>query len=766
MTLVENIDHSNSDLGLPAQGAAPGTSLPSILSGLPTQQSPDLATSIASLFLTHSAKIQDTSAVAQKAKAADAQKAQAAQPVQDRPVPPPPGSFADKLSSAYEGVSGALADASHATDKPGGWLSGVANTMAARQERLRQVQNDAILHAKNQAETVAHNRNVWRQDEELREKGLAENRDYFEVRKKNYDVTDNVSHDEAMQLAKNPDWVANHYMKITGQTPLLDADGMVQKDKNGIPVMMPTFSYSSKKAKDGKDTPEKVTADESASANRLLGETLPTGTLLTQDQHYAYVNKINAARNTLDKVEMTNGKKFDDDHLKSLVSGLNDASVQAAVSEVPGSAAAGVLRHMDNADQHIAQFTREAEAAKAKNDQVALDKANSQLDDAKQERSKLSNFLNVAISKSDIADYQKKSDDAMSMVADLQKKVDAAHGEEAAGIAASVKNMLASENNYTDQQKKMLNRIQLQADASARASLEYENQKEKQKAEATNALNDDNVDILVEAAKNYQLDPNKLYSMRKNTNANFKAALLKEDPNWSEAVYKQRYNMQQDLAKDTPTSMGGQVDSLNRFAMHTGSANRSIEGLRNIGSPILNTAINKVKAGTVGFEEAQAFKVEAEASKDEFLAFIKNGHVPPTEQEERLAASISMDRTPAELQSTFRAMAGLVAARGKSMNGRYNTIMGGGNIPGLLQPDTESILRQFGVDVDAITQTKGTSSFSKPINPSQGAIPPKSAKPGVAAGKAADGTSVWQTTDGSIQDSQGNKYNPQTGKRQ
>ena len=99
MTLVENIDHSNSDLGLPAQGAAPGTPLPSILSGIPTQGSPDLATAIASLFLTHTAKIQDTSAIAQKAKAADAQKAQAAQPVQDRPQPPP-GSFADKLTSA------------------------------------------------------------------------------------------------------------------------------------------------------------------------------------------------------------------------------------------------------------------------------------------------------------------------------------------------------------------------------------------------------------------------------------------------------------------------------------------------------------------------------------------------------------------------------------------------------------------------------------------------------------------------------------------
>ncbi len=748
--------------GIPS-GAAP------ILSGL-TQASPDLHDAFSKLFVQDLTNKASTSAIAQKAKVAAAQKAQAAQPVQDRPPAPDqpaPGSFGDKLNGAF----GALSDASHATDvKGGGWLSGVTSTLAARQERLRQAQNDAMLHAKNQAETVAHNRNIWRQDEELRAKGLQENSNYFEVRKKNYDVTENVSNDEAMQLIKNPDWVANHYMKITGQTPMLQADGEVKKDKNGIPIMMPTYSYSSKTSKDGKDTPEKVTADESSSADKLLGEKLPVGTLLTQDQHYAYTNKMNAARNTLDKLENTNGKKFDPDHLKSLVSGLNDTSVQAAVSEVPGSSAAGILQHMDNADKHLAEFTQAAAQAKATNNQQALDAANTQIRKYTDERTKLSNFLNVAVSKGDIADYQKKSDDAMSMVSDLQKKVDAAHGEEAAGIAASVKSMLAEGNNYTDQQKKMLGRIQLQAEASAKASLEYKNQEEKNKAEALNALNDDDVDTLVDAALKYNLNPNKLYSMRKNTNALFKARMIQEansrGQEWSEAKYEQRYEMQKDLAKDTPTSMGGQVDSLGRFSYHIGSANRSIEGLRNIGSPILNTAINKVKAGTVGFEEAQAFKVEAEAAKDEFLGFIKNGRVPPTEQEERLAASVNMDHTPAELQSTFRAMAGLVAGRAKSMNGRYNTIMEGGNIPGLMSEDTKSILQQFGVDVNAITQTKGTSSFSKPINPSQSAVPPKTAKPGVAAGKSADGTPVWQTMDGSIQDAQGNKYNPQTGKRQ
>src|SRR5438445_7469213 len=209
--------------------------------------------------------------------------------------------------------------------------------------------------------------------------------------------------------------------------------------------------------------------------------------------------------------------------------------------------------------------------------------------------------------------------------------------------------------------------------------------------------------VLVDAAVHYQLDPNKLYSMRKNTNANFKAEMLKKDPTWSEAVYKQRYSMQQELASDKPNSMGGQIESLNRFAMHTADANRGIEGLRNMRSPIINRPLNKIKEGTVGFPEAQAFKIEAETAKDEFLNFIKNGHVPPTDQEERLAGSINDSKTPAELQAIFRTMAKLVSRRAQAMNGRYATIMGGGSIPGLLQPNTESILRQFGIDPSEVT---------------------------------------------------------------
>lgn len=746
---------------LPSQGAPPGAALPSILSGIPKDAAPDLATAFSQLFLTNAAKIHDTSIIAQKAKAAEAAKAQAAQPVQDRTVPPSPGSFGDKLGGAVGGLEASLSDAAHANDTGGGWLAGMTNTLNARQQRLAQQQKDAITMAKAQAENVALHRNFYQQDTAHRQDFYTNNQKFTAKYKVNHETEDGVTQQELFDRAqKDKDFASKYYVRATGEFPVAGADGTQKVDKYGNPVTIPTYSVVSVATKDGSKDDKEIDASQSGEYKKYVGIDYPVGTKLTGKQMYALDTQSKVALNTATVLKNTNGKELSDDQLKVVRPLLSDPTVAHAVSAKPGNAFAGISEAMANADAHISQVQQKAAVAKQQNNQQALDAANAEIASITKERQNLVNFTDAAIAPKQIEDYNKKSDDATAMLTDLQKKADGAHGEEAAAMAASTQKML-DDGTYTDQQKRVLTRIHSQAQAAAQASQDYKLKEEQNKAEATNALAEGDTDTLVDAAKNYQLDPNKLYSMRKNTNAEFKAKLLREDPTWSEAVYKQRYTMNQDLAKDTPNSMGGQVDSLNRFAMHTGSANRGIEGLRNISSPILNLPLNKMKSTMVGFEQAQAFKIEAETAKDEYLTFIKNGHVPPTEQEERLAASVSTDRTPAELQSTFRSMAELVAARAKSMNGRYNTIMGKGNIPGLLQPDTQNILRQFGVDVDAITNTAGTTSFSRPINQVQ---PPKNVK-NPTAGKSADGAAVWQMNDGTIQDAQGNKYNPATGKR-
>lgn len=62
-----------------------------------------------------------------------------------RQPPPPPSTqpqqsrgqrVASGINNVVSGVSNALGDASHSGDKPGGWLTGVENVMAARSARI------------------------------------------------------------------------------------------------------------------------------------------------------------------------------------------------------------------------------------------------------------------------------------------------------------------------------------------------------------------------------------------------------------------------------------------------------------------------------------------------------------------------------------------------------------------------------------------------------------------------------------------------------
>lgn len=718
---IENLAPPQTDAQgnpLPPQGAAPGATppVPGILAG-----APDLASAVASAFMKHLTVNQPppVSAVVAKQKAA----AEEAKPVEER-AQPAPGSFGDKLSRANDNLGSALSDASHATDRPGGWLSGVTNTLAARQQRIAQEQKDAVLMAKSQAETVAMHRNFYQQDQAHRTDFYNGNQKFVDKYKASHDTEDGVTQSElTSRMQKDAKFPSKYFVRATGESPVFNADGTEQKDKNGNPVTIPTYTVVTQATKDGSPDDKTIDANEAGEYSKYLGLKYPEGTKLTSAQYNALDVQAKSARNAATILQNTNGKELNSDQMAAVRPYLTDPTIQHAIAAKPGNVYAGIQEGLQNADEHISHAMMEAQAAKGDKDQQWYDEAQAKVSQFREEREKLLTFSNMAVSPKQIEDYNKKSDDAADMLKDMQKKADGAHGEEAAAMAASTQKMI-EDGTYTAPQLKILGRIHEQVQAAAKASQQYKLDEEKNKAEITNALAEDDVDVLVNAATNYQLNPNKMYSMRKNTNANFKAEMLRREPTWSEAIYEQRYNMQKSLASDKTTDMGGQVDSLNRFALHTGTANRSIQGLRNLNSPIINTPLNKIKESMTGFAEAQAFKIEMETAKDEFLTFIKNGHVPPTAQEERLAASVNENKTPAELQAVFRSMAELVAARAKSMNGRYATIMGSTpekpkNIPGLLQPDTDSILRQFGVDVDAITNTTGTTSFSRPINPAQ-----------------------------------------------
>ena len=175
---------------------------------------------------------------------------------QPQPVKPQPaqGSFASKLIAAGQGVMGSLGDAAHASDRPGGWLSGIENTLSARNQRLsaegqRQFENqqqkmkDDALIARNQVETVGLVRNIYRQDKELRDSSYSQGKTFVDSLRDNHEVTDNITQDQLTDMVKkDPKYLQSHYVRPVGEEPVLDGNGVQKIGRDGSPVFSPTYS--------------------------------------------------------------------------------------------------------------------------------------------------------------------------------------------------------------------------------------------------------------------------------------------------------------------------------------------------------------------------------------------------------------------------------------------------------------------------------------------------------------------------------------------
>lgn len=604
---------------------------------------------------------------------------------------------------ALSGIGAGLGDVGNIGTVPAGagGLYGMGKTLQARNTRLQEADKNSVMMAEANTRMIHEQRLISKLDDEARQTSVDSGQRQIQLyRSQPSPVPALAEHLDSDQITQ---FIQEKKLDPTKETAIPDGMKVVGTDKNGNPIKRMTYTLMG--------VPADITLDDKYKGSKDVLEELnkyappANGGKWTEGQHFTGTEFNLAMQHAAD--------------VRAATLSRNQSLIQSKLADQ------NQVRDMESVNFRGVSDWVNALSQTPNGDVMAARTAMLSNADMRSKYPNLDNDLREYYGKDDkgvynydklLEKHQEKIDQGIESIITLQKDLNKAHGEEAASIGAGLK---ARIKNPTDADKLVLPKLQRmadQADQQAKASLDYDALKKEQDQRISDALEEENLPVLIQAADNYQLDPNKLYTMRKGANANFKAKMLEKDPTWSEAKYKQRYNMQLELASDKANSMGGQVESLNRFAMHTADANRGIQGLRNLGSPIIDKPINAIKEGMVGFPEAQSFMIEAETAKDEFLNFIKNGHVPPTTQEERLAASVNTSKTPAELQSIFRSMAKLVAARTKAMNGRYSTIMGGGNIPGLIQPDTDSILRQFGVDVDAIYNTTGTTSFSSPIN--------------------------------------------------
>jgi hypothetical protein len=407
----------------PTTGLVPGAGVPANPAGI-LSGAPDLATAVAQAYLTHLTRNQPppTQAVQQQAAA----KAAANQPVdtsakpaglngapatsslggsQSQPdAPARPGSFGSKLAGAFDAASAGLGDAAHASDTRGGWLTGITNTLNARNQRLAQQQKDQVLQAKTQAETVEMHRNMYRQATADRQAGYAGNQNYVDTMSVNHETESGITDAQLRDKMKDKNFADNYYVRATSEDSVLDPKtGKQQIDKKtGDPIFTPTYTIINRATTSGEPDNIEITPEMSADAKRLLGNTLPPKTRLTTEQYTALDGQINLARNAVNAINTSREKPLTDDEVKAIQPYLNDPTIRTAVAHKPGNVYAGLVDYQQNADAHIADWQQKAQQAQAAKNQNAYDEAQANIDSLKKEKDKVTAFATQVVTPKEV----------------------------------------------------------------------------------------------------------------------------------------------------------------------------------------------------------------------------------------------------------------------------------------------------------------------------------------------------------------------------
>ena len=297
-----------------------------------------------------------------------------------------------------------------------------------------------------------------------------------------------------------------------------------------------------------------------------------------------------------------------------------------------------------------------------------------------------------------------------------QAKVESAHGEEAAGMAETYADKAADEKDPA--RKALYQKWSNSLSKSAAASQQFAADKKAKEVAAETQANDGDVSEIMDLVKNYQYDPDKLFSRLKGAKAkqSFIAELHRQDPNWSESNYRARFNTVQDFA-DPVKKGGAAVQSLQTFTGHLADANSLIQSLGNTNIKFLNTPINKLK-DQLGSDKIGAFNLALKAVNHEYESFLLNQHAEHEIDKKSMDENTSQDSSPAKIQANLRQMAQTIAIRARSLNNGYRKTMGK-NIPDLLDDGQKQILKTFGIDPNWITNADNKGAVIPSQTPTQ-----------------------------------------------
>jgi hypothetical protein len=340
------------------------------------------------------------------------------QPVQSKQPQQHQPSTGQNIVGAAQGVMTALGDASHANDHPGGgWLGGVVNTLNARNNRLsaeaqQQFQNgeekrknDALI-ARNQAETVALQRNIYRQDSELRQTSYKQGSAFTDSMRAKHDVQDGISQNELTALVKdNSNYLQTHYAKQTSEEAVYDGDGKPMVDSQGNPVMSPIYSLITRATRNGSPNTHTITQEDHDFILKNTGQDIPVNTQYPFDSWMSTSTSALANHNTISMVNKSRVEDMTAEQQRQVQSELADPSVQHAIAAVPGRPLGGLYQFQQNADQHLNAINIQMGKAQQTGDQAAIQQLQQQTQHIQEERAKIAHVIDFGFSTADKEKY-------------------------------------------------------------------------------------------------------------------------------------------------------------------------------------------------------------------------------------------------------------------------------------------------------------------------------------------------------------------------
>lgn len=166
------------------------------------------------------------------------------------------------------------------------------------------------------------------------------------------------------------------------------------------------------------------------------------------------------------------------------------------------------------------------------------------------------------------------------------------------------------------------------------------------------------------------------------------------DPGFSTTTYGDRQKLEQDFQGSGKDAV--QLQSAKTFLRHAQAMSNVVNTLRNTGSPIINTPLNKLATQVAGNPQLSSAIGPLLAARTEYLNFLNNNHALSKEDKQSEEQLLNLDQSPAMLQANLKTMAHTAALRMDETNNKYVEAFHK-NAPGAVDAGSTQALQHFGL---------------------------------------------------------------------